>query len=196
LEIDADGTVPFPDLHFDLVVSNQVIEHVANLEQLVAELARITKPSGCVLALFPTREVMREGHIGIPFAHWFTPGSTLRRGYVVALRASGFGYFKQGRRIMQWCDEMLQWLDQYTHYRPLLAVERAFSSHFDTTGAEADYIRYRMRRTRSVAWLSPLLSVPPIESLAVSLFRRLAGVVLVASRRVVPSQAGFDVKGS
>ncbi len=47
------------------------MEHVDDLNFTLSELARVFKPSGKVLTLFPSAEVIREGHCGIPFAHWF-----------------------------------------------------------------------------------------------------------------------------
>jgi ubiquinone/menaquinone biosynthesis C-methylase UbiE len=39
---------PFPDDEFDIVVGNQVIEHVENVLAVVAELHRVTKPGGLI----------------------------------------------------------------------------------------------------------------------------------------------------
>src|ERR1019366_9228148 len=63
----------FADCYFDLVVNNQVLEHVDDLDGVLREIHRVVKPGGQVLSIFPSRDVFREGHIGIPFAHWF-PG--------------------------------------------------------------------------------------------------------------------------
>ncbi|HEV2762232.1 MAG TPA: class I SAM-dependent methyltransferase [Pyrinomonadaceae bacterium] len=39
---------PFPDDEFDLVIGNQVIEHVEDVLAVVAELHRVTKPGGVI----------------------------------------------------------------------------------------------------------------------------------------------------
>ena len=39
---------PFPDNEFDVVVGNQVIEHIDDVLAVVAELYRITKPGGLI----------------------------------------------------------------------------------------------------------------------------------------------------
>lgn len=43
-------TLPFPDQHFDLVVSGQMLEHCQNPFKAVAEMRRVLK-SGCCLAV-------------------------------------------------------------------------------------------------------------------------------------------------
>ncbi len=57
-----DGKVPFPDQTFDLVINNQVMEHVEDIDAAISEIARVLKPHGRVLSLFPDKRVWREGH--------------------------------------------------------------------------------------------------------------------------------------
>ncbi len=44
---------PIPDNHYDVVVSGQVIEHVARIWRWMPELSRITKPGGLVITINP-----------------------------------------------------------------------------------------------------------------------------------------------
>lgn len=64
-----DGVIDFPDCFFDMVVSNQIFEHVKDLDGALSEIFRVMKPGGCMLCLFPSVDVWREGHCGIPFVH-------------------------------------------------------------------------------------------------------------------------------
>jgi SAM-dependent methyltransferase len=43
----------FPDGHFDLIICNHVLEHVANPEVAISELARCLKPDGFLIAQTP-----------------------------------------------------------------------------------------------------------------------------------------------
>lgn len=55
-EIDVfyDGRkIPFPDAHFDSVFSSEVFEHVFNLDDILAEISRVTKPGGQMLFTVP-----------------------------------------------------------------------------------------------------------------------------------------------
>lgn len=47
---------PFPDAVFDVVVSFETIEHIAEQEQFVAEMRRVLKPGGLLLISTPNRK--------------------------------------------------------------------------------------------------------------------------------------------
>lgn len=50
-----DGKVlPFPDRHFDAVISSNVLEHVPDLRQTLRELNRVLKPGGLMVHVMPT----------------------------------------------------------------------------------------------------------------------------------------------
>jgi len=50
-----DGrTLPFPDAHFDAVLSSNVLEHVRELPLALTELARVLKPDGVGLHVMPS----------------------------------------------------------------------------------------------------------------------------------------------
>jgi len=52
--IPFDGQhIPFPDAHFDAVICTEVLEHVANYQQLVNEIHRVLKDGGEVIATVP-----------------------------------------------------------------------------------------------------------------------------------------------
>ena len=68
-QIEPDGRLPFADASFDAVTSNMVFEHIADFEKPVSEIARVLKPGGLFVVLFPSRELWFEQHVGLPFAH-------------------------------------------------------------------------------------------------------------------------------
>ncbi|MGQ9663173.1 MAG: class I SAM-dependent methyltransferase, partial [Kiritimatiellia bacterium] len=52
---DYDGErIPYPDLSFDVVFSSNVLEHVANLPQFLAEVYRVLKPGGLAIHVVPS----------------------------------------------------------------------------------------------------------------------------------------------
>ena len=52
-----DGKLPYPDNYFDTVTATDVLEHILDLETLLEELHRITKPGGHLL--IATSEITR-----------------------------------------------------------------------------------------------------------------------------------------
>src|SRR6185436_3401483 len=56
------NTIPFADETFQVVVSNQVLEHVSDLDATASEIARTLRAGGVFFSLFAPRESWREGH--------------------------------------------------------------------------------------------------------------------------------------
>jgi SAM-dependent methyltransferase len=54
--------LPFPDDSFDVVISNEVIEHVADDGMAVAEMARVLRPGGRAVIFCPNRWYPVEQH--------------------------------------------------------------------------------------------------------------------------------------
>jgi SAM-dependent methyltransferase len=54
--------LPFADDSFDFILSNEVIEHVNDDRLAVAEMVRVTKPSGRILIFCPNRWYLVEQH--------------------------------------------------------------------------------------------------------------------------------------
>jgi SAM-dependent methyltransferase len=58
----AGENLPFPADHFDLILSHEVLEHVANDRQAVEEMARTLKPGGRMVIFCPNRGYPFETH--------------------------------------------------------------------------------------------------------------------------------------
>jgi SAM-dependent methyltransferase len=168
-----DGKIPFENASFDVVVSNQVFEHVPDMEQALREIARVLRPGGIALNVFPDAKVWREGHCGIPFLHWFAKGSTLRIYYAAVGRAIGLGYHKQGKSIMRWARDFCLWLDDWTYYRPIAEIHERFRRLIgDTRHAEEEWLSARFNGR--LDWLPTAL-----RRICV---RKAGGMVLVSVR--------------
>jgi SAM-dependent methyltransferase len=170
------STIPFPSEHFDFIINNQVLEHVQDLDAVLAEMRRVLKPGGSVLSLFPDRTVWREGHCGIPFLHRFPKGSSTRVYYAAALRAAGLGHYTENKTIMKWSKDFCEWLDMWTYYRPYSELAEKFEHHFSPLRhIEEDWLSSRLgSRAALVDWW-PV----PLKRFAVSKF---AGLIFVCSK--------------
>jgi SAM-dependent methyltransferase len=62
----ATSLLPFADGFFDLVVSEQVMEHVFDLERTFREQARVLKPGGMGIHRMPSPTSLMEVHTGVP----------------------------------------------------------------------------------------------------------------------------------
>jgi SAM-dependent methyltransferase len=169
-----EGTaIPYEDSGFDLVLSNQVFEHVPDMDVALREMARVLKPGGITLNVFPDRGVWREGHCGIPFLHWFPKGTT-RVYYAALLRTLGLGAHTEGKTIMQWSRDFCEWLDQWTYYRPLSEIHEQFNRLIGPTEhAEEEWLRARFGGRFNVG-------SPALQRFIV---RKMAGLTLISVKR-------------
>lgn len=104
--------LPFPDDTFDLVLSNQVLEHVKDYPGTISEIKRVTRQGGLGLHLFPPKWRPIEVHVRAPFASVFRP-----HWWLTACAALGFCKEEQrGRPAAQVATENLLYLDSSTNY--------------------------------------------------------------------------------
>jgi ubiquinone/menaquinone biosynthesis C-methylase UbiE len=59
--------LPFADNSVDYIFSETVFEHVENIDDTVAELARVLKPGGATFHHFPAKYSLIEQHLYVPF---------------------------------------------------------------------------------------------------------------------------------
>ena len=62
-------SLPFANNLFDYIVSNQVVEHVEDIKYYFKENLRVLKTGGKLILCFPTKEIIIEPHIKLPFLH-------------------------------------------------------------------------------------------------------------------------------
>jgi glycosyltransferase involved in cell wall biosynthesis/SAM-dependent methyltransferase len=167
---EAGEPLPFEDGEFSLIISNQVIEHVEDLDAAVAAMTRVLAPGGRLYHHYPSRMTLREPHLGIPLAHRLSPGR-FRLAYVALLRRLGLGIGKDGARPRDWAASRLEYMDRWTAYRWPHEVENAFASLGPAVHHEIEYCRFRAA-DRPV--LSRLVSIGLLRPAIEFVFRLLA----------------------
>jgi len=178
-----DGRIPQPDQCFDVIFSNQVFEHIDDFELPLQEIHRVLKPGGVFINAFPTRDVWREGHCGIPFAHRFAKRSHFPRYfYVRALRALGLGYNTAGKSGATWSADILSWLDAWTFYKSKDSVLAQFSRYFEVNLFDADYFAFRLEQRPALRKVARLLRHRHLTPLAAFLAAKLSGHVFVLKK--------------
>lgn len=182
-----DGRLPCGDGTYDLVLSNQVFEHVEDLDQVLAEIARVLRPGGRLLSLFPSREVWREGHCGVPFLHRMAPDKSLTHRYAVAARRLGLGYHKGDKKPQAWADELIDWVARYCHYRPQADIERAYLRLFDIEWLEEAHAAYRLRQ-HGADRAARVVQLPGIRRVVRLAMRKLAHMTFVARKPAATAQ--------
>lgn len=112
---------PYADGTFDVVYSNQVLEHVADHDRFFAELARVLAPGGFAVHLFPLKHYVHEGHLLLPWVHRIGDFALLRW-YIELLSRLGLGKFRDHHRttgisLREFAERHADYMLHFTHYR-------------------------------------------------------------------------------
>ena len=68
----------FEEGFFHIIFSEQVLEHVDDLTDVLGQIARLTAPDGISIHSFPASKNIWEAHLCMPFVHWFPKNFTLK----------------------------------------------------------------------------------------------------------------------
>lgn len=126
--LDDIGT--FEDGAFDIVFSEETLEHVANLAAVARESFRLLRPGGLAVHSFPGSRWLIEPHVHMPLVHWLPQGG-LRRLLIRLCLLLGFGprppWPEAGDNLRQQLDVYDRYLAEKTHYRPREQVMAVFA---------------------------------------------------------------------
>jgi SAM-dependent methyltransferase len=180
-----NGRIPFSDNSFDVVVSNQVFEHVVNPPVALAEIHRVLKPGGVFIALFPDVTVWFEGHIGLYFVHWLQPFPKLLRLYLKACYALGLGYYREGKCAAEWADWAPATMRNEVCYHSAADVRRWWREAFGAPAEswEHDYMLFRIAASPRLKSLLPLAEKRWMGPILGFICRVRAGLVLQSRER-------------
>jgi ubiquinone/menaquinone biosynthesis C-methylase UbiE len=104
-------SLPFPDDHFDLLISCETIEHLPSPEKALGEFRRVTRPGGALFLTTPNYlNLMGLYEIYAKFRH---PGRVPDQPY------DRFQFFFQTRRLLRQTGWQIQQSDGVVHQLPL-----------------------------------------------------------------------------
>lgn len=158
--IGSEGKSLFPDGFFDLVVSDQVLEHVANLRSVATEIGRVLRPGGLTCHQFPARFRIVEPHYRLAFTHWLPKGNIRREAIRLMLMA---GFAKQFFPELDLADRIeiiFRYSVDETFYRPPREIDAAFrrAGMAPTTEGIAAYARRRAGRLGGLPRVANLIA--------------------------------------
>lgn len=142
--VDVEGDYPFDDQTFDVVLSDQVIEHVQELAPLAAQVQRVTKPAGVGLHVFPARWRPVEPHMFVPLAHWLPKGPARSAAIGLAIRLGRSADYFSELDARERTRIFASFSETETFYRAPRVIARAFRA----TGLDADVHRITRDRLR------------------------------------------------
>jgi SAM-dependent methyltransferase len=132
---------PFEDESFDIVVSNQVVEHIQDHDFFFSQNWRVLGENGFSIHLFPVKNYIVEGHIHLPFVHRFKQWPALYR-YIKLLSSLRLGKWKHISNKCTLDDFSKSYADFLTYYCNYVSVgdllrlgkKNAFRTGFNFTG--------------------------------------------------------------
>ena len=177
-----DEKIPFPDEYFDIVVSNMVFEHIPDIEPVLAEIHRVTKPGGAFLCITPHLEAYMEGHCRIPFAHWFQPQSKLQYCWLYAFKILGFGRRKKEKNPHIWAQYWQAWLNENTFYVTYHTIRTLFNKYYlSMDHIEEEYLKFRLSRINQ-KYLAFIATLPYVRPLSQWFVRKYGSLVILAKK--------------
>ncbi len=152
---------PYKDGAFNVIVSNQVLEHVNDPVHFFSELRRCLADDGFSAHIFPVKSQLMETHIKVPFAHRIE-NHDLMRIWIKFWNLVGFGRFKTynqpGDTLEQFAEKEADRLTYYCRYiraHELLRIckdAQLRPSFRYTRSMYAAKIRALLRRTPRLAY--------------------------------------------
>ena len=123
------GETDLPPDFFHFVFTHYVLEHVADLDAVTREIARVTVPGGCGFHVYPGKLRPIEPHLFMPFVHWL-PKNSSRKWAIATCLACGvepkwdwLAAASFGRKAQVYYDFVLN----ETFYRQLREVRHSFA---------------------------------------------------------------------
>lgn len=176
--------MPFEDHSFDLVVSNEVFEHVQDYSATLAEHRRILKPHGVGMHFIPSRYAPIESHVFVPFATIVQDYWWLRLWATLGVRTSA----QKGMSHAARARHNERYLKTQTNYLTREQLCDEFGRYFRTLEFREDLFLKYSRRARPLYDASRILPFIP------SLYGILRSRVLLCSqpKRTRPAQPEQD----
>jgi len=181
-----DGSWPFDDGEFDVVVSNQVCEHVFDLVTFCSENARVLKTGGFGVHAFPLRHMLVEPHMLLPLVHRVRDHE-LRTWLITGLSRLGLGVYRKaaqpGVGVRDFSRSLADYSRTYTTYRTWREVCDEFHRHgfrvsFGHTSTLAQRGLWRFAGRERAGRVLP----PPVEAALFPFLRAFISCTLVVQK--------------
>lgn len=190
---------PWPPDHFDVIISNQVVEHVRDHRVFFSEIFRTLQPDGFSAHVFPLRHVLVEPHLHLPLVHWIRNRDLLRRS-IHFLSRLGLGKYDPTRESLDsFAKRHAAYLLTNVNYltsRNVLGLAAEYGLHADFRYTP----QYYLAKLRAMLSRAPTLRYRRGgprggDKLATGLLKYLASVTLVVVKQVYPAGTGRNPNG-
>lgn len=188
--ITTDQNWPFDENSFDIIISNQVLEHVHNKPFFFTNVSRTLKNNGYFIALNPLRHCIWEGHIYLPFAHKINSHTSLYK-YIYILSSLGLGKYPSHHKATQiskheYSEKHTDYAYFWTSYSKEVetlrtAKDAGLRASFDFS---LDFYLLKVRQILKLSYKSNYFNKPNIaNSFLIKILRYFSCVTLICQKR-------------
>jgi len=158
---NGDTTLPANFFHF--VFTHYVLEHVADIDAVTREIARVTAPGGCGFHVYPGQLRPIEPHLFMPFVHWL-PKNPSRKWMIGAFVACGieprWGWLAEATRGRK-TQAYYEFCNNETFYRSFREVRQSFRQRgFAVTPVSGEHPSLRRLRVLPSALRKSVVELP------------------------------------
>lgn len=141
--LDSDEMLAERAGQFDFIFSDQVFEHVRDYKKAVSQLHSLLAPGGVSLHIFPSKRVIIEPHIKVPFASWGQ-----NRWYLLVWALMGVrNEFQKKSSVMDTWKVNVEFMKANVNYLPKKEIQEYFQSCFkEFYWAESLYVKHSSGR--------------------------------------------------
>lgn len=173
---------PYEDHSVDIMVSNQVLEHVSDEKFFFSEISRCVKKDGISIHLFPLKNVIWEGHVYVPLAHRIPSPGFIRM--MSLIFGSEKGKNIPGGHEREFGECAADYIRKYTAYRTMAELKRAATPY--GLQVSFDYTPYfytaKLRASLGRRPKFTYRSSPTFENLSCYALRYVSSITLVTRR--------------
>ena len=168
--IHSEDHWPFEDNFFDIIFSNQVLEHVFNQRLFFDEIRRTIQEEGYSFHLFPLKHYFYEGHLLIPFVHKFKSWTSTYY-WIKAASYLGIGKYRIHKRnhltnsIAHFSERHADYLAFQVNYQTAREMTKTVKACRLKPSFDFTYLYYKQK-------LRSVLKLKPIEKYAMKDARR------------------------
>jgi SAM-dependent methyltransferase len=177
--------LPFEDGFFDVVISDQVFEHVQDYPGTLREIHRVLKPGGAFMHVFPSKYKVIEPHVRVPFAGVLRARWWMRLWAAMGVRNE----FQRKLTARQATEDSLRYLGTRTNYYSKRQLRRQFAQLFsDVRFVEQAFLKTSERGRKIYRLSKGLPFLPTLYS--------MLGNRVVFGRRPLAAQAPSSAAAS
>jgi ubiquinone/menaquinone biosynthesis C-methylase UbiE len=156
--------LPFEDNSIDIVVTDQVFEHIKDYPSTLAEIRRVLKPEGISLHMFPSRYKPIEAHVMVPFASIIQNYWWLWLWAHLGVRTES----QDGLSAVERAKRNYEYLNDSTNYLTTKELKKYIGEYFETVHfCEIERLKY----TRRGKYIYPIVKRIPFLGRVYSAFR-------------------------